>query len=239
MKLRDLVLRAAGLAVFVSSPITAAGQVVAGRVIDAASGAGVPEAHVMVIGRDRRDALTSADGRFSVRVGGAGSYRVRVARAGYQETRTRRLTLGPDDTVAVEVRVRTAAVRLDPLTATARPRRLTVTGVFGNEGYVGRAGPPSAGGARRSILVTGTIPAPTPCYTTAGAARRTGSVVTLNVEARPTGETAACPAMPLSFGYKATVRGLPPGSYTLQVVHTYRDRVWPPAMALDTTIIVQ
>jgi hypothetical protein len=36
-----------------------------------------------------------------------------------------------------------------------------------------------------------------------------------------------------------TVRGLPPGSYTFRVLHSYRDEAWEPTMALDTTVTVR
>jgi hypothetical protein len=41
------------------------------------------------------------------------------------------------------------------------------------------------------------------------------------------------------FSYKATVRGVRRGSYTLRIVHSYRDDVWESALALDTTVAVR
>jgi hypothetical protein len=79
---------------------------------------------------------------------------------------------------------------------------------------------------------------PSPCYHLAGVVERLGSVLTLFVRARPSGET--CP--PGAIGattYKVTARRIRPGTYTVRVIHVYRDDAWPSSMALDTAVTVR
>ncbi|HEV7590952.1 MAG TPA: carboxypeptidase-like regulatory domain-containing protein [Longimicrobium sp.] len=240
---RSSVALAAVVAAFcVRSPGSACAQVIAGRVIDAASGSGVPQARVAVIGSDRRAArraVTGDDGRFSIALPGGGSYRVEVARGGYADARTRPVWLGPNDTVSVDVRISSVAHRLAPLTATGRRRPLEVRGVFREKRDTtsGPAAPTTANGRARRIEAKGTFPTPSSCYRLAGAADRLGSVVTLNVEARSNGDL--CPGPTGTFTYSVAVRGLPPGSYTFRVLHSYRDAEREPAVALDTTVTVR
>jgi hypothetical protein len=229
---------AAALAIlFIPTP--AAAQVIRGRVVDAQSGAGVPMARVVVTGVSRRYTrrmFTAADGRFAFPLRRGGSFQVRVTRAGYGEARTRSLGVGPNDTVDVDVPVTAAAHRLDPVTVTARARRLRVIGVYDeiSEFPYTRV---SAAGLTRSVGARGWFPTPDFCYHLAGNAERTGSVITLTVQARATGEL--CEAGTGSLFYNVTVRRLPPGVYTFRVLHAFRDDVAPPVMALDTTITVQ
>ncbi|HEX6369257.1 MAG TPA: carboxypeptidase-like regulatory domain-containing protein [Longimicrobium sp.] len=229
---------AAALAIlFIPIPTPAAAQVVRGRVVDAESGAAVALARVVVAGSGQRArrTTTTADGRFSVRLGRGGSFHVQVARAGYAETRTRALAVGPRDTVDVDVRVSAVAHRLDPVTVTARARPLRVIGVFNDisEFPYTRV---SAVGQPRSVGVRGWFPTPNFCYHLSGNADRAGSVVTLTVQARATREL--CEAGTGSFFYNVTVRRLPPGAYTFRVLHAFQDDVGPPAMVLDTTVTV-
>jgi hypothetical protein len=221
-------------------PGRAAGQVVAGRVIDAASDSGVAQARVSVTGAygDTRRTTTAADGRFSVGLRAAGPVRVLVTREGYEETRAGPLTVDPLDTARVDVRLTPRAISLRPVVASRRPRRVDVTGVFRQVTPADSAVRETASApGRRSIVVEGALPTPSACYRLAGAADRIGNVVTLNVQARPTGDP--CPDAPDALTYKMTARGLPPGSYTLRVLHTYRGDVWPPSLALDTTVAVR
>jgi hypothetical protein len=233
------VLRAAAAAlVILFIPIPAAGQVLRGRVIDAESGAVVPLARVVVTGTGQRTrrTVTAADGRFLVRLRRGGSFRVQVARAGYAETRTRALAVGPRDTVDVDVRVSAVALRLDPVTVTARVRRLRVAGVF-NEISEFPYTRVSAFGRPRSVGARGWFPTPNFCYHLSGNADRTGSIITLTVQARPTREL--CDAGTGSLFYDVTVRRLPPGVYTFRVLHAFQNDVAEPAMVLDTTLTVR
>jgi hypothetical protein len=223
------------------TPGAAAAQVIAGRVIDAASGAGVPRAIVTAEGGPPSPrTLSDDDGRFVIALGEVGSYRVRVAREGYRDARTRPLTPGPRDTVAVDVRVTAVPVALRALEVTARRRRLDVIGDFRQMLPADSilAGPVTASGRQRGISVKGTFPTPSVCYHLAGAADRIGQVVMLNVEARPTGSD-LCPDAEGAFTYSVTLRELPPGTYTLRVLHTFRNNAWEPEMALDTTVTVR
>ncbi|HEX8907065.1 MAG TPA: carboxypeptidase-like regulatory domain-containing protein [Longimicrobiaceae bacterium] len=217
----------------------AGAQTIVGRVIDE-SGAAVPGARIMVTGggqREPRRTATGADGRYAISLPGGGTFRVQATRAGYEAAPADPVSVGPRDTVVVDLRLRSAAVPLRALKASVRRPRLPVRGkfraVFNGDSTALR--PVSAAGRSRRIEAQGTMPTPTACYQLAGAAERTGSVVTLNVEARPTDD---CPGGPGTFTYGVAVRGLPAGSYTFRIVHTYRDTAWQPVMALDTTIAV-
>jgi hypothetical protein len=83
----------------------------------------------------------------------------------------------------------------------------------------------------------GWFPTPNFCYHLAGNAERRGSVITLTVQARATGEV--CEAGTGSLFYNVTVRRFPPGVYTFRVLHSFQNDVAPPTMVLDTTVTVQ
>ena len=245
MKRSGTTLRAAAvLAVFCAwGHQRAAGQVIVGRVVEAASGAGVGRARVTSRGvghNDVRRTFTAADGRFTITMRG-GSYQVQVTRTGYRAAHSDTVTVGPGDTARVELRVAAAPHRLRGVTASTRPRRLPMLGVFTpvyptdsllaaertrGEGEPGR------------VVVRGVMPTPTACWRLAGAADRIGPVITLAVEARPTDDPCPPDAVGAST-YKVTLRRLPAGTYTLRVLHAYRDGVWQPSVALDTTVAVR
>lgn len=218
----------------ISTP--AAAQVVRGRVVDAESGAAVALARVAVTGSGQRAlrTTTAADGRFSVTLRRGGPFRVQVARAGYAET-GRASTVGPNDTVDVEVRVAAVAHRLDPVTVTARRRRLRVVGVFDQISEFPHARV-HAVAQRRSVGVRGWFPTPNFCYHLSGNAERTGSIITLTVQARATSEV--CEAGSGSLFYNVMVRSLPPGAYTFRVLHAFQDDAAEPALVLDTTLTI-
>jgi hypothetical protein len=233
----------AALAICIAAPVPAAAQVIVGRVIDAATGGGVPRARVTVSGVDHRETqrtLTGDNGRFTFVVRGGGSYRVRVARTGYQDAATRALDVGPGDTVAVTVRATAEPRRLDPVVVSTPPRRLAINGVYEQTDITSAflATRTTGEGGRRNVTVRGAMPTPSACWRLSGGADRIGPVITLAVNARPTG--AACPPdSPGASTYKVTVRGIPPGTYTLRVLHTYRNDAVPRSLALDTTITVR
>lgn len=89
----------------------------------------------------------------------------------------------------------------------------------------------SAGGA----VVRGTASTPTPCHRLTGAVQRAGETVTLTVSAAADPD-AMCIQSIGSIPYTATVRGLPAGSYTLRVLHTYPGTGWETATALETRV---
>jgi len=132
------------------------------------------------------------------------------------------------------------ALPLQPIEASARRRGPRVDGKFRpvvDSTTLADGLPTRAAGQWLSLSAEGMVRTPSPCYRLAGAADRTGAVVTLNVQARPDGDL--CPAAPAAFTYKVSLRGLPPGTYTFRVLHTFRDAAQPPAMALDTTVTVR
>lgn len=233
-------MRAAAVALvilFIPVPSPAGAQVIRGQVVDSASGAGVPLARVVVSGvghRFTRRMFTSADGRFSFPVR-RGSFRVQVVRAGYAETRTGTLTVGPDETVDVHLRVSAAPHRLEPVTATARPRRLKVVGLFHEttDTVIDRA---RVVGESRGVRVRGSFTVPHLCHHLSGNADRRGSVITLTIQARARSEL--CEAGTGAFYYNVTARRLPPGSYTLRVLHTFQGEGREPVTVLDTTVAV-
>ena len=81
-----------------------------------------------------------------------------------------------------------------------------------------------ATGGTGTVAVRGTITTPNPCFKLAGAAAREGSTLTLTVTASPGAEV--CVQSIGTLGYDATLRGVPAGSYTLRVVHTYVGTGW-------------
>lgn len=224
---------------FILVPRPVVGQVIQGRVVDAQSGAGVPLARVTVTGvshRFNQRMFTNAEGRFSFPLRRGGSYRIQVTRAGYAQTRTPAYTVGADQTVSVDVRVSAVAHRLDAVTVTGRPRRLGVLGRFYEtpDSVVGRV---SVVAEPRRIRARGSFPTPHLCYHLSGNADRRASLITLTIQAR--GKSELCAAATGGFVYDVTVRRLPPGTYTLRVLHAFQDGVRAPAMVLDSTVTVQ
>ncbi|HET7462765.1 MAG TPA: carboxypeptidase-like regulatory domain-containing protein [Longimicrobium sp.] len=237
MKPRHSAMIAALAAIALAPPAPAAAQVIAGRVVDAATGAGVARARVTVAGHENDESsrtLTAADGRFSIAVRG-GLYRVRAEGTGYEAARTS-VTAGPGDTVRVVLRIPVAPRRLGAVTASTRPRRLPMVGVFTpvypTDSLLAAERTRGEGGPAR-VIVRGVVPTPTACWRLAGAADRVGPLVTLNIQARPTGDPCPSDAVGAST-YKVTLRRLPPGTYTLRVLHTYRAGAWQPSVALDS-----
>jgi hypothetical protein len=224
------------------APGGAAAQTIIGRVVDAGSGAAVPQAQVVATGGDPLAARTThsdADGRFSLALRGGGAYRLEVTRIGYRNARPRTLDIGSGETVRVAVPLSAVPLALEPVSATARPRRMQVEGFFGQlrPDSANLLRPAGARGAWGAVQVFGTFPTPSACYQLAAAAHREKSVLTLVVQGRPDGE--ACMDTGGLFSYKATVRGVRRGTYTLRIVHAYRDDVWESALALDTAVAVR
>lgn len=130
---------AAALAVSVATPLAA--QTVRGRVIDASTGEGVPQAVVAAVtaegnrraGRTRTDAT----GAFSMPMR-AGRFRLQVDRTGYLQTLTEAMPVAAAETIAVELSVSAAPLTIAPLRVTARvepPRRrsLELNGFYQRE----------------------------------------------------------------------------------------------------------
>jgi hypothetical protein len=134
------------------------------------------------------------------------------------------------------LRVTPSAWRLAGITATARPRRPPTTGVYTpftpTDSLLSL--PVRAEGGSGLVVIRGQMATPTACYSLAGATERTGSVITLAVQARPTGDDCLAGFIGAQT-YKVTVRRIPAGSYTVRVVHAYRDGAWRPSMAMDSS----
>ncbi|HEX6369412.1 MAG TPA: carboxypeptidase-like regulatory domain-containing protein [Longimicrobium sp.] len=94
-------------------------QGIYGRVLDDATGEPVAGATVTLMDmRELRAGRVQSDssGWFHLRVPAPGGYSLRTEREGYQGSTSRRITVTPDDTVQVELRVSTRSVLLAPLT---------------------------------------------------------------------------------------------------------------------------
>ena len=232
-------MRAAAAALIFAGASPAAAQVIVGRVIDDASGAAVARARVTAVGEGSPRTLTGDDGGFALAVRG-GRYRVRVERTGYQDARSDAVTVGPGDTARVTLRLDPTALRLAGITASARPRRPPLDGVylpvFPTDSLLSL--PIRAEGGSGRVVVRGQMGTPTACYRLVGVAERTGSIVTLVIQARPTGDECVPGAIGAST-YKVILHRIPAGTHTLRVVHTYGDDALPPALVLDTAVTVQ
>ena len=132
--------------VLLSAATSVRGQVVRGRVIDNATGEGVPTAVVeaLAAGRSAGRTRTAVDGKFEVRLRAAGTFRFTAQRTGYDGTVTSDVPVAPRETVYVELRMATAPTRLDPLLVTARVnpphrRSLEMVGFYDRERWgIGR-----------------------------------------------------------------------------------------------------
>jgi hypothetical protein len=128
-----------GSLALLAAPLAA--QTVRGRVVDARTGEGVPQAAVSALtdgGRRAGQARTGADGKFSLPVRAPGTLRLRVERTGYRETLTDTMPVAAQETIDVEVSVSAAALTIAPLRVTARvepPRRrsLELNGFYDRE----------------------------------------------------------------------------------------------------------
>jgi len=94
-----------------------------------------------------------------------------------------------------------------------------------------------ATGGTGTVTVRGTIDTPNPCYALSGTAAREGSTLTLTVTARSNAEV--CIQSIGTLGFDATLRGVPPGSYTLRVVHSYGGTGWETKTAMTQQVQVR
>lgn len=100
---------------------------IAGQVLDDQTGRPVPGAMVTLLNtRELRagQTVTDSSGWFHLRITAPDGYQLRVERPGYLGTASSVITVTPDDTVQVEMRVSTRSVLLAPLTVVAGPSRL-------------------------------------------------------------------------------------------------------------------
>jgi hypothetical protein len=100
---------------------------IAGQVLDDQTGQPVAGAMVTLLNaRELRagQTVTDSSGWFHLRVSAPDGYQLRVERPGYQGSASGMMTVSPDDTVQVELRVSTRSVLLAPMTVVAGPARL-------------------------------------------------------------------------------------------------------------------
>jgi uncharacterized membrane protein len=117
---------------FVFLPTALAGQVVQGRVMDAATRQPIPAAGVRLIDGDRTiaEVISDSAGRFTLRADARGRYRVAASRIGYTNVMTDGLELLPERALTIEVVMRGEAVKLSPLTLDAPRDRYLVSNGF-------------------------------------------------------------------------------------------------------------
>lgn len=101
------------------------GQVVAGRLIEAAGGAPVAGASIILLteaGQTVTGRLTDAEGRFQVEAPGAGRYRVSAERIGFAKVTGEVIELADGETVNIEIRLGTEVIPLDAITVVTEAR---------------------------------------------------------------------------------------------------------------------
>ena len=105
--------------------------------------------------------------------------------------------------------------------------------------------PPAGGGgesitaeaAQGQIDIRATLAGPDPCRTLLGDLEQAGRQLILRVSIRSNADV--CVAMIGRFAYDASIVGLAPGRYDLQVVHAYPSTGWPTTTVLSETVDVR
>ena len=100
---------------------------ITGQVLEATSGQPIAGARVALVnfrGLTVTTVETDAAGAFHLPVRHPGAHRLRAERVGYQRSLSPPLTVVPDDTLRVEMRMSSEALVLEPLTVVASSRRL-------------------------------------------------------------------------------------------------------------------
>jgi hypothetical protein len=107
-------------------PAAAPGQVIIGRVVEEGNRKPVAGAQVrLVTGRSKveeRTAVSDSAGLFRLGVQAPAQYALRVRHIGFNLLDTPLFSVGPGETLTIEVRLATAAIALDPLVVLARSR---------------------------------------------------------------------------------------------------------------------
>ncbi|CAN5659582.1 hypothetical protein BH23GEM9_BH23GEM9_23860 [soil metagenome] len=126
------------LLVMGTAPLTA--QSVIGRVLDAESGAGIPDVRVALLRADGTrvgESVTNRDGAFHIGTWITGEHRLEASHIAYRATSTAVFNLGAREELVVDIRMSSGAITLDPLTITARRRDLrgdpTVEGFYSRQ----------------------------------------------------------------------------------------------------------
>jgi iron complex outermembrane receptor protein len=116
-----LVLTAAGI-----SPAWSAQGVITGQVLSEESAEGIPNADIVVTGRGEHRTTSGAEGRFRIAGVAPGRAEIRVLAIGYL-ARSVSVTVAPDDSVGVEIRLTPGVIMVPDVVVTAAPG-LDVTG---------------------------------------------------------------------------------------------------------------
>lgn len=98
---------------------------ITGRIVDAATGQGIPAAGIQVVGTTI-GAQSGVDGRFTIVRVPAGTVTLQVRRIGYGPKTITGLQLAPGGTVEQDVSLRTAELQLAAVTVTATKEKGTV-----------------------------------------------------------------------------------------------------------------
>jgi hypothetical protein len=224
------------VAIVLGRSSAAQAQVIAGRVVDAATGGGVGRARITAWGDGgTRSTFTGADGRYTIEVRG-GTYHVRATRTGYQTATSAEMAVAAGDTSRVVLRMTPEPRQLTGVHASTRPRRLPMSGRFTPEyptDSLLAAERTHVEGVPGRLIIHGVMLTPTPCWRLAGAADRVGPLITLNIQAH-LGDEFCPPDAPGASTYKVSLRGIPPGTYTVRVLHTYRRDAFKASVALDS-----
>ncbi len=115
----------AAVAAFFLTAAPAAAQVLCGTVLDSGSGQPVAGVHVVAFNINRTrigDAVSGADGRFSMKLPAAGDYRLLASRLGYVNGITEPLRVDSTRQASAVVRLVPRPVSLDTLTVVAKNR---------------------------------------------------------------------------------------------------------------------
>lgn len=116
-----------GVALAVWAPVQLAGQEIRGQVVDAANGASVGLAAVVLLDADRTPLdMVAADveGFYQMPVPGAGEYYLFVERLGYFENESPLLAIGESGVFGADFELRPEPFRLDPLEVTVNNETL-------------------------------------------------------------------------------------------------------------------
>ena len=119
-------------------------QSVSGRVVDRATDRPIPATSVVAengSGRVIGQVLADSAGRFTVALRGAGRYRLRADRIGYQPVTSAEFDVSSAEALAVDLHLSAGAVELDPPPSPAAPRRRTFRGWSGPASTSGSAPP--------------------------------------------------------------------------------------------------
>src|SRR5437868_8790947 len=110
---------AVALIVFTSGAHAQATGVVRGTVTEAATGSGLSDVQIFVVG-SRRGSVTNRAGRYVISGVPAGRVTVRTQKLGYAPAQSI-LTLAPSDTATADFKVSVAALALDEVVVTGTP----------------------------------------------------------------------------------------------------------------------